>query len=164
MPCYYLCLDWKCCCFSQKSKTGSHTHTLMSVIRELGSMKQKFRIFRTTSEASLALEWIEECLEKTRWWIHIQSSMEEFRLTALTHHASPQTRFIEESWAFPGLNTLKKCASPKVEDHILDSALQYGRKENVGQLVLLSSDVSLKIKSMAKVLLSLGQKPLVCLN
>ncbi|KAL2995196.1 hypothetical protein AAZX31_10G203700 [Glycine max] len=122
------------------------------VIRELGSMKQKFRIFRTTSEASLALEWIEECLEKTRWWIHIQSSMEEFRLTALTHHASPQTRFIEESWAFPGF-TLKKCASPKVEDHILDSALQYGRKENVGQLVLLSSDVSLKIKSMAKGLL-----------
>jgi len=95
----------------------------MSVIRELGSMKQQFRILRTTSEASLALEWIEECLEKTRWWIHIQSSMEEFRLTALTPPASPQTRFIEESWALPGFNTSKKCASPKVEDHILDCAL-----------------------------------------
>ncbi|KAH1036635.1 hypothetical protein GYH30_056199 [Glycine max] len=93
------------------------------VIRELGSMKQQFRILRTTSEASLALEWIEECLEKTRWWIHIQSSMEEFRLTALTPPASPQTRFIEESWALPGFNTSKKCASPKVEDHILDCAL-----------------------------------------
>ncbi|KAG4919276.1 hypothetical protein JHK85_057557 [Glycine max] len=86
---------------------------LLQVIRELGSMKQQFRILRTTSEASLALEWIEECLEKTRWWIHIQSSMEEFRLTALTPPASPQTRFIEESWALPGFNTSKKCASPK---------------------------------------------------
>ncbi|XP_027367744.1 FHA domain-containing protein PS1-like isoform X2 [Abrus precatorius] len=91
------------------------------VIRELNSMKQQLRIFRRTSEASLALEFIEECMEKTRRWIHIQSS--------------------------------KECASPTVENHILDCALQYRRKENVGQLVLLSDDVSLKIKSMAKGLL-----------
>nr|KYP74739.1 Nuclear inhibitor of protein phosphatase 1 [Cajanus cajan] len=124
------------------------------VVRELGSMKQQqFRIFRRTSQASLALEWIEECMEKTRWWIHIQSSREECRLTAPTPPASPYGQFIEESWAFPGSNSSKERASPKVEDHILDCALQYRSKKNVGQLVLLSDDVTLKIKSMAKGLL-----------
>ncbi|XP_017412792.1 FHA domain-containing protein PS1 isoform X2 [Vigna angularis] len=104
-----------------------------SVIRELDSMKQQFRLFRTTSEASLALEWIKECMEKTSWWIHIQSSMEECRLTV------------------PTLSN--KCASPAVEDHILECALQYRKMENVGQLLLLSHDVTLKTKSMAKGLL-----------
>ncbi|RDX97875.1 FHA domain-containing protein PS1, partial [Mucuna pruriens] len=118
---------------------GTHLIIPRLVIRELSSMKQQFRIFRRSSEASLALEWIEECMEKTRWWIHIQSSMEECMLTAPT---SPQTKFIEDSWAFP-----------TVEDHILDCALQYRRKDNVGQFVLLSDNVTLKIKSMAKGLL-----------
>ncbi|KAK7357097.1 hypothetical protein VNO80_16380 [Phaseolus coccineus] len=120
------------------------------MIPRSGCMKQQFRLFRTTSEASLALEWIKECIEKTRWWIHIQSSMEE---CSPTLSASPQTQFVEESWAFPGFSISNKCASPAVEDHILDCALQYRRKENVGQLVLLSHDVTLKIKSMAKGLL-----------
>lgn len=84
-----------------------------SVIRELGSMKQQVGIFRRISEAVLALEWIEECLVKSNWWIHIQSSMVE-------------------------------------ENHILDFALQCRRKYNDGQLVLLSDDVTLKIKSMEK--------------
>lgn len=100
-------------------------YIVLLVIRELGSMKQQFRIFRRTSEAALALEWIEECMEKeiTKWWIHVQGSMEECRLIT----------------------------SRTVEDHILDFALQYRRKENVGQTVLLSDDATLKIKSMAKV-------------
>jgi len=123
----------------------------MSVIRELGCMKQQFRLFRTTSEASLALEWIKECMEKTRWWIHIQSSMEECRLTVPTLSASPQTQFV-------GFRISNKCSSPAVEDHILDCALQYRTKENVGQLVLLSHDVTLKIKSMAKVFSSIEYK------
>ncbi|XP_061346303.1 FHA domain-containing protein PS1-like [Gastrolobium bilobum] len=110
------------------------------VLRELGNMKQQFRIFRRTSEASLALEWIEECMENTKWWIHIQCSKEECML-------------IEESWAFPGPKSSKEFASRTVEDHILECALQHRRKENVGQLVLLSDDVTLKIKSMAKGLL-----------
>ncbi|XP_045826958.1 FHA domain-containing protein PS1 isoform X1 [Trifolium pratense] len=89
-----------------------------SVIRELGSIKQQFGIFRKTSEADLALKWIEECMENTEWWIHIID-----------------------------------CAFPMVEDHILDCALEYKRKDNVGQIVLLSDDIILKIKSMAKGLL-----------
>jgi len=90
-------------------------------------MKQQIGIFRRISEAALALEWIEECIGKTKWWVHIQSSMEdEFRLIAPT----PPTQFNED---------------------VLDCALQYRRKDNVRQIILLSDDVNLKIKSMAKV-------------
>lgn len=78
-------------------------------------MKQHIGVFRRIPEATLALEWIEECLGKTKWWIHILD-----------------------------------CAFPIVEEHILDCALQY-RKDDAGQLVLLSDDINLKIKSMAKV-------------
>jgi hypothetical protein len=84
----------------------------------LGSIKQQFGIFRKTSEANLALKWIEECMGNTKWWIHIID-----------------------------------CAFPMVEDHILDCALGYRRKYNVGHVVLLSDDIVLKIKSMAKVFL-----------
>ncbi|KAI5399948.1 FHA domain-containing protein PS1 [Lathyrus oleraceus] len=90
-----------------------------SVITELGSMKQRIGVFRRIpEEATLALEWIEECIGKTKWWIHILD-----------------------------------CAFPIVEDQILDCALQYRRKDNAGQLVLLSDDINLKIKSMVKGLL-----------
>ncbi|KAJ1424895.1 SMAD/FHA domain superfamily [Sesbania bispinosa] len=125
------------------------------VIRELGNMKQQFRIFSRNSEASLALEWIEECMEKTEWWIHIQGSLEECRLIAPSPPAaSPQTQFVGEScWVFPGLKSSKESASPTVEDNILDFALLYRRKESIGQVVLLSEDVTLKIKSMEKGLL-----------
>ncbi|KAK7279705.1 hypothetical protein RJT34_24762 [Clitoria ternatea] len=122
------------------------------VIRELDSMKQQFKIFRRTSEASLALEWLEECMENTKPWIHIQSSI-ICRQTASIPPVSPHNQFIKERWAFPAPNSSKECSSPTVEDHIIDFALQYRRNENVGQLVLLSDDVTLKIKSMAKGLL-----------
>ncbi|GAU15924.1 hypothetical protein TSUD_41470, partial [Trifolium subterraneum] len=97
---------------------GTHLIIPQSVIRELGSIKQQFGIFRKTSEADLALKWIEECMRNSNWWIHIID-----------------------------------CAFPMVEDHILDCALEYRRKDNVGQVVLLSDDIILKIKSMAKGLL-----------
>jgi hypothetical protein len=84
----------------------------------LGSIKQQFGIFRKTSEANLALKWIEECMGSTKWWIHIID-----------------------------------CAFPIVEDHILDCALEYRRKYDVRHVVLLSDDIVLKIKSMAKVFL-----------
>lgn len=88
-------------------------------------MKQQIGVFRRIQEeATLALEWIEECIGKTKWWIHILD-----------------------------------CAFPIVEDQILDCALQYRRKDNAGQLVLLSDDVNLKIKSMVKVFLHNHGKP-----
>ncbi|KAK7315472.1 hypothetical protein VNO77_34021 [Canavalia gladiata] len=129
------------------------------VIRELNTMKRQFTIFRRISEASLALEWIEECMVKTNWWIHIQSSMEEGELIAPTPPASPQTQFNEENWTFLGGNRSlqppshkgsMEISSPTVEDHILDFALLYRKKQIDGQLVLLSEDVTVKIKCMAE--------------
>ncbi|MED6147133.1 hypothetical protein PIB30_041237 [Stylosanthes scabra] len=122
------------------------------VLRELESKKRQYSIFKRISEASLALEWIEECMVKTRWWIHVRSSMEEERLIAPTPPASPpDTQFNEESWTFPAW--IMEIASPTAEDQILDFALAYKRRQNDGQLVLISEDVTLKIKSMAEGLL-----------
>ncbi|MED6126382.1 hypothetical protein PIB30_077813 [Stylosanthes scabra] len=117
------------------------------VLRELESKKRQYSIFKRISEASLALEWIEECMVKTRWWIHVQSSIEEERLIAPTPPASPHTQFR----TFP--TGIMEIASPTAEDQILDFALAYKRRQNDGQLVLLSEDVTLKIKSMAEGLL-----------
>lgn len=128
-------------------------HFVMSVIRELQRMKQQLTIFRRISEASLALEWIEECMVKTNWWIHIQSSVEEEGSIAPTPPTSPQTQFGEESLTFLSSHKCSmEIASPTVEDHILDFALLYKRRQQYdGQLVLLSEDVTLKIKCMAEV-------------
>lgn len=125
----------------------SDSHSAMSVTRELDRMMRQFKIFRRTSEASLALEWIEECMVKTNWWIKIQSSADEGRLIAPTPPASPQT----QSGTSLSYQKCLEIASPTVEDHILDFALLYRRNQNDGQLVLLSEDISLKIKSMAEV-------------
>ncbi|XP_009375297.2 LOW QUALITY PROTEIN: FHA domain-containing protein PS1 [Pyrus x bretschneideri] len=134
------------------------------VIRELDCLKQRGSLFRKKTEAELVLEWIKECMVKTNWWIHVQSSMEDGRLIAPTPPASPQSLFSEKSWGFPsrttGSLTFSRCGSmmdlvsPSPEDHILDCALLYRRmKRNDGQLVLLSNDVTLKIKAMEEGLL-----------
>ncbi|KAI4352848.1 hypothetical protein L6164_007060 [Bauhinia variegata] len=130
------------------------------VIRELDIMKHRFSIFRRTSEASLVLEWIEKCMVETKWWIHVQSSMEEERLIAPTPRTSPKIEFSEEGWTFPcwtgsseplpSHKSLMEIVSPTGEDQILDYALLYKRKQSNGQLVLLSDNVTLKIKSMAE--------------
>ncbi|ESW23884.1 hypothetical protein PHAVU_004G084400 [Phaseolus vulgaris] len=123
------------------------------VIRELDRMTREFKIFRRTSQASMALEWIEECMVKTNWWIKIQSSVDEGRLIAPTPPASPQTQFSEESGTSLSYQKCVEIASPTVEDHILDFALLYRRNQNDGQVVLLSEDITLKIKCMAEGLL-----------
>ena len=42
--------------------------------------------------------------------------------------------------------------SPAAEDHILDCALLHRKMSHEGQLVLLSNDITLKIKAMAEVI------------
>ncbi|KAL5843564.1 hypothetical protein ACOSQ3_009552 [Xanthoceras sorbifolium] len=119
------------------------------VIRELDCLKRRGGLFRRTTEISSVLEWIEECMVKTEWWIHIQSSAEELMPIAPTPPASPQSRFSEGSTSWGSHTSLTEIISPTAEDHILDYALLY-RKMNGGQLVLLSTDVTLKIKAMAE--------------
>ncbi|CAN6686298.1 unnamed protein product [Malus baccata var. baccata] len=134
------------------------------VIQELDCLKQRGSLFRKKTEAESVLEWIEECMVKTNWWIHVQSSMEDGRLIAPTPPVSPQSLFSEKSWCFPsgttGSLTFSRCGStmdlvsPSPEDHILDCALLHRRmRRNDGQLILLSNDVTLKIKAMAEGLL-----------
>ncbi|KAK8279838.1 hypothetical protein V6Z12_D09G137000 [Gossypium hirsutum] len=127
------------------------------VIRELDYLKRRGSLFRRTTEASSVLEWIEECMVKTKWWIHVQSTMEEGGPIAPTPPATPHSHFSEDSMGnsfgpFSARGILMKIATPTAEDHILDYALLCRKmKSDDGQLVVLSNDVTLKIKAMAEV-------------
>ena len=108
------------------------------------------------------LEWIERCMVETTSWIHVQSLAEDGRLTAPTPPASPQSSFSEGSGSFSYgttsllpflcLGSSMEVVSPTTEDHILECALLCRKVKSDGQLVLLSDDISLKIKAMAEVI------------
>ncbi|KAL6962040.1 hypothetical protein U1Q18_036995 [Sarracenia purpurea var. burkii] len=133
------------------------------VIRELGCMKQRGSFFRRKTEVSSALQWIEDCMVNSNWWIHVQSSEEEQRPIAPTPPASPQKRFSEGKCGLSGgpasarhfsaWGSLVEIVSPTTEDHILECALLFRRNKNDGKLILLTNDVTLKIKAMAEGLL-----------
>ncbi|XP_078441064.1 forkhead-associated (FHA) domain-containing protein [Wolffia australiana] len=114
------------------------------VIRELDCVRRREGLFRRAKKVSPVLQWIEESMVKTSWWIHVQSSAEEVP-TAMTPPAKTETE-----GAAPGLAEI---LSPTADDHILDCAFHFGRIKNDGQLVLLTNQVSLKIKAMAEGLL-----------
>ncbi|TYH02503.1 hypothetical protein ES288_A09G145800v1 [Gossypium darwinii] len=126
------------------------------VIRELDYLKRRGSLFRRTTEASSVLEWIEECMVKTKWWIHVQSTMEAGGPIAPTPPATPHSHFSEGSMGnsfgpFSAGGSLMKIATPTAEDHILDYALLCRKmKSDDGQLVVLSNDVTLKIKAIAE--------------
>ncbi|KAJ8445163.1 hypothetical protein Cgig2_029535 [Carnegiea gigantea] len=129
------------------------------VIRELDCLKRQVSFFRRNSEVFSALEWIQDCMEKTQWWIHVQSSMEEGHPVAPTPPASPQSHFgfgTATSVPFSSFESRAEILSPTAEDHVLDYALCFRRAQNDGQLVLLSNDVTLKIKAMAEGLICEG--------
>lgn len=124
-----------------------------SVLRELDTLKRRGSLFRRTTEASLVLEWIEECMVKTKGWIHVQSSFEEDRALAPTPPALPQSSYSEgKVGSSYGTGSLTEIVSPTAEDYTLDYALLYRKIKNDGRIVLLSDDVTLKIKAMAEVL------------
>ncbi|XP_022932036.1 FHA domain-containing protein PS1 isoform X1 [Cucurbita moschata] len=140
---------------------GTHLIVPRIVIRELDCLRRHGRLFRKTTEAASVLEWIEDCMVKTRWWIDVES-WEEGR-PAATPPATPQAPYTEESsesllWrtsskiqSIAAQRSLMEALSPTPEDHILDCALHARRRAvNHGQLVVLSDDVTLKIKAMAE--------------
>lgn len=90
---------------------------------------------------------------QTRWWIHVQSS-EEGGGPPPTPLATPQYPYTDQSLFW---STSSSIQSPTPEDHILECALHFRSGVNHEQLVLLSDDVTLKIKAMAEVLLSITQ-------
>lgn len=122
-------------------------------------MKRRASLFRRTTEVSAALEWIEDCMINAKAWIHVQSCAEETRAVAPTPPATaPLSLFSEENGMFPvgshqfsPHSGLMDFASPTAEDHILEYALFFKRTNRNGQLVLLSNDLTMKIKAMAEV-------------
>ncbi|KAE8674557.1 C2H2 and C2HC zinc fingers superfamily protein [Hibiscus syriacus] len=123
------------------------------VIRELDCLKRRGTLFRRTNEASSVLEWVEECMVKTKWWIHVQSTTEEEGPIAPTPPATTHSHFSEGSMfgPFSARGNLMEIATPTAQDHILDYALLHRKMSNGdGQLVLLSNDITLKIKAMAE--------------
>lgn len=97
----------------------------------------------------------------SKWWIHIQSSAEEGWAIAPTPRASPFS-LDESSENFPMFtnnsvhcsfshNPSVELVSPTIEDRILEYALLVRKRNINAQVVLLSNDVSLKIKAMAEV-------------
>ena len=96
-------------------------------------MKQHGSLFRRTTEASSVLEWIEDCMIKPKWWIHIQSTMEEGVPIVPTPPSTPQSHFSEgsvgnpfgtiRSGPFSAWGSLMEIASATTEDNILDCAL-----------------------------------------
>lgn len=131
----------------------------MLVLRELDCMKRRASFFRRATEVSAALEWIEDCMANAKSWVHVQSSVEETRPMAPTPPATaPPCLFSEENGFFPVGSVLSsprwglaEIVSPTAEDHILECALVSKRTNRDGQLVLLSNDLTVKIKAMAEV-------------
>ncbi|KAL5704171.1 hypothetical protein ACHQM5_022635 [Ranunculus cassubicifolius] len=129
-----------------------------TVRRELESLKRQGSLFGSVSEASFALQWIEKCLVETKNWIHVQDSTEEN--IPPTPPASPRWSsqlseginkvFGKQVPSFSWSSLLPEIITPTAQDCILDSALFFKNKKKDGQVVLLSNDVSLKIKAMAE--------------
>ncbi|CAA0809903.1 FHA domain-containing protein PS1 [Striga hermonthica] len=128
------------------------------VVRELDCMLRRASFFTRTREIYAALQFIEESMTVAKWWIHVQSSAEEIGLVPPTPPASSSPHwFSEDTWVNSiGSSTpfspcsLQEIVTPTAGDHILDYALCCRKIRKDGQIVLLSDDVTLKIKAMAE--------------
>ncbi|CAI9114709.1 OLC1v1015490C2 [Oldenlandia corymbosa var. corymbosa] len=130
------------------------------VIRELEHMNKHCYLFRRNTVVSSALQWIKGCMENTEWWIRVQSSAKDAEQIAPTPRTWPLPQTSEEKEKFSAssvpsspFGSFLEILTPTAEDHILDCALSIRNTLPKGQLVLLSDDVSLKIKAMAEGLL-----------
>ncbi|XP_020583806.1 FHA domain-containing protein PS1 [Phalaenopsis equestris] len=133
------------------------------VIRELDHLKRCQGILSRGTKASSVLQWIEESMMKTSWWIHVQSSSETFA-AAPTPPATPRSQLYDGSsgfstatssnfYGFSTCGSFMEIVSPTAEDHILDCALLFKKMKDDGELMLLTSSTTLRIKAMAEGLL-----------
>ncbi|KAL6512100.1 hypothetical protein OROGR_021697 [Orobanche gracilis] len=126
------------------------------VVRELDCMLRRGSLFTRTTEVSAALHYIEESMAVAKWWIRVQSSAEEGKLIPPTPPASSTHWLGEDMWRSSIGSTpfspciLQEIATPTAGDHILEAAFYYKRVRKYGQLVLLTDDVTLKIKAMSE--------------
>ncbi|WOL11161.1 FHA domain-containing protein PS1-like isoform X1 [Canna indica] len=134
---------------------GTHLIIPRIVIRELDCLKRRECFFsKSTKMASKALQWIEQCMKNTSWWIHAQSSFETIPVPP-TPPISPQSPYGDsvEPKSFSTYGSLTEIVSPTAEDHILDSALLFKKIKTGAKFVILSNSITLKIKAMAEGLL-----------
>ncbi|KAJ0235492.1 FHA domain-containing protein PS1 [Hirschfeldia incana] len=132
---------------------GTHLVVPRTVIRELNETKRtRSVLFRRKADiASSALDWIEECKVDTKWWIQIQSSLEETKANAPTPPVTPQSNGSAFPFSLQWNNYAPEIDSPTSEDQVLECALLYRNRNNTDEkLVVLSNDVTLKIKAMAE--------------
>ncbi|KAL0796406.1 hypothetical protein Bca101_067783 [Brassica carinata] len=132
---------------------GTHLVVPRTVIRELNETKRtRSVLFRRRADmASSALDWIEECKVNTKWWIQLQSPLEETKATAPTPPVTPQSNGSAFPFSLQWSNYAPEIDSPTSEDQVLECALLYRNRNNTDEkLVLLSNDVTLKIKAMAE--------------
>ncbi|XP_074371472.1 LOW QUALITY PROTEIN: FHA domain-containing protein PS1 [Apium graveolens] len=122
------------------------------VIRELDCMKRRGYLF-TKTEISSALQWINDCMRNTNWWIHVESLMEGGKhptASSLSTSEGEIEDFAFSSTLSSAFPNFLEIVSPTPGDHILECALLNRRIKNDGNLVILSDDVLLKIKAMAE--------------
>ncbi|CAH8254140.1 unnamed protein product [Arabidopsis lyrata] len=131
---------------------GTHLVVPRTVLRELNEVKRSrsFLFRRRTEMASSALDWIEECKVNTKWWIQVQSPSEETKATAPTPPVTPQSNGSAFPFSLHWNNYAPEIDSPTSEDQVLECALLYRNRNRDERLVLLSNDVTLKIKAMAE--------------
>ncbi|CAG7863829.1 unnamed protein product [Brassica rapa] len=130
---------------------GTHLVVPRTVIRELNETKRTRNVLfrRTVDMASSALDWIEECQVNSKWWIELQSPLEETKATAPTPPVTPQSNGFAFPFSLQWNNYAPEIDSPTSEDEVLECALLYRNRNNIDEkLVLLSNDITLKIKAM----------------
>ncbi|KFK45138.1 hypothetical protein AALP_AA1G348700 [Arabis alpina] len=132
---------------------GTHLVVPRTVLRELNETKRTRSLLyrRRTEIASSALDWIEDCMVNTKWWIQIQTSSEETKANAPTPPVTPQSNV---SAAFPFSLHWNSYApeidSPTSQDQVLECARLYRNINSHEKLVLISNDTTFKIKAMAE--------------
>ncbi|KAG2275147.1 hypothetical protein Bca52824_057702 [Brassica carinata] len=131
---------------------GTHMVVPRTVLRELNEMKRgRCLLFSRTAEmASSALDWIQECKVSTKWWIQVQSPSEETKATAPTPPVTSQSNGYSFPFSLDWNSYAPEIDSPTSEDQVLECALIHRNRNRDVQLVLLSNDVTLKIKAMAE--------------
>ncbi|XP_071728228.1 uncharacterized protein [Rutidosis leptorrhynchoides] len=88
------------------------------VIRELMNIQcQDIILKRNAEKVSLALKWIEECMARTRWWIHMDDEI---------------------------------IRSSDLESEVLETAIRLRTEITDRNIIILSNNLTLKIKAMAE--------------
>ncbi|KAK1433582.1 hypothetical protein QVD17_10494 [Tagetes erecta] len=133
-----------------------------TVLRELMDIKSQDCFFKgSLKKVSLALKWIDECMMNTRWWIHIDD--ETFHSsTAVPEELmdiKSQDSFFKRSskkvsstlkWIDECLMNTTRFHSSTAAPEVLEIALHLRKEITDQKIVILSNNLTLKIKAMAE--------------